>query len=134
MNNSALDLLVFDLLLEILEILNPFRKNDPFTELECAVIVAQFDDGVTTLEPLAMRTDKTTIVGHGEVDLNTEKLDLDWAAKPRKGLGMSANAITKDQYCQVSHSPLLDPNRLFPFLASNPHVQSAPSPLQSGRS
>jgi uncharacterized protein involved in outer membrane biogenesis len=93
-NTTMLDLLVFDVMVEVLEILNPFRKTEPFTQLECALIVARFENGRTTIEPLALQTDKMTIVGHGKINLENEKIDLDWAAKPRKGIGVSASAIT----------------------------------------
>jgi len=94
MSTTMLDMLAFDVFAELLEILNPFRKNEPFTQLECALFVARFEDGRTTLEPIAMQTDKVTIVGHGQINLQNEKIDLDWAAKPRKGIGVSASAIT----------------------------------------
>ena len=89
-----LDLLAVDILVQVLEILNPFRKSEAFTQLECAVLAARFEDGRTSLRPLALQTDKVTVVGDGKIDLNDEKLDLDWTAKPRKGVGVSASAIT----------------------------------------
>jgi hypothetical protein len=36
------------------------------------------------------------VVGHGEVGLETEKLILHWATKPRKGVGLSAGTITNN--------------------------------------
>ena len=90
---SILDLLVFDALTQLMEALNPFRKEDKITEMECAVIVARVEDGRTVIEPLALRTDKMTVAGHGTINLQNEKLDLDWTAKPRKGIGVSVNVI-----------------------------------------
>ena len=105
---TIMDLLVFDILVQVLEILNPFRKDEPFTQMECAVLVARFEDGSATLAPLAMQTDKTTIVGHGRINLQNENLDLSWNAKPRKGIGMSASAIT-NSYIKIGGT-LASPN------------------------
>jgi hypothetical protein len=58
------------------------------------VFLVDLEDGLATLEPLAVRTSKMTVVGHGEIAFATEKLDLSWAAKPRKGVGLSASAVT----------------------------------------
>jgi len=35
-----------------------------------------------------------TMLGSGRIDLETEKLNLDWVTKPRKGIGISASMIT----------------------------------------
>jgi hypothetical protein len=51
-------------------------------------------DGVLLLEPMAVKTENLTILGHGAVDFSVESLDFEWITKPRKGLGISASAIT----------------------------------------
>ncbi len=96
MDRSLVDLVVTDFLREILTALNPFgrREDRTKTELECAVLVVSLDRGVARIDPLAARTDRMTLVGGGRVDFHDEKLDLSWAAKPRKGVGLSASAIT----------------------------------------
>jgi hypothetical protein len=58
------------------------------------VVNIRIGNGRASLDPLALRTDVTTVVGHGRVNLQTEKMTLEWAAKPRKGIGFSASAIT----------------------------------------
>ena len=42
----------------------------------------------------AGETDKMVVVGKGGVDLETEKLNVTWASKPRRGVGLSASAVT----------------------------------------
>jgi hypothetical protein len=49
---------------------------------------------VVKLDPFALVTDKMKIVGRGKVNLETEKLDLNWTAKPRRGIGLSASMLT----------------------------------------
>ena len=46
------------------------------------------------IAPLAIRLGKVTIVGEGKINLENEKVDLEWATKPRKGIGISASTLT----------------------------------------
>jgi hypothetical protein len=62
--------------------------------LECGVHLYTFEDGRVTLDPFALVTTRTKIIGRGKLDLDTEKIDVAWAAKPRKGIGLSASAFT----------------------------------------
>ncbi len=93
-NNSTLHQLTADVLSKIISALNPFTRKDPYTGLECGVHVTRIEGGMAKLGPLVMVTDKMQIVGRGEIDLATEKLDLAWTAKPRKGVGLSASTFT----------------------------------------
>ena len=93
-DNSMLTSIAADPLSKLYVALNPFTKREPNTTLECSVVFIEIDDGVAKLAPLAMRTDKMVMVGKGQVDLASEKLQLDWATKPRKGVGLSASTIT----------------------------------------
>ena len=58
------------------------------------MLVTYVEGGVARLRPLIAVTDQMTIAGRGSIDLSTEKLDLSWVAKPRRGIGLSASAIT----------------------------------------
>ncbi len=93
-NNSAIDLLATGVTLELVNAINPFRKKERHTTVECGVYGVEIVDGVARLDPFAARTDKMTLVGSGRIDLNTEIIDLVWNARPRKGIGISASAIT----------------------------------------
>jgi uncharacterized protein involved in outer membrane biogenesis len=105
---SIMDLLVFDVMVQLLELLNPFRKDEKYTEMECAVTVARIEDGRVRIEPLAVQTNKMTVVGQGKVDLHDEQLDLTWTSKPRKGIGASASVIT-NPYIKIGGT-LANPN------------------------
>ena len=94
MDNSALDLLTTDVLGKLFSSLNPFSRQEPYTRFECGVLVIYIEQGVARLRPLIAVTDKMKIAGRGRIDLSTEKLDISWVAKPRKGIGLSASAIT----------------------------------------
>ncbi len=94
LDSSMADLLAADILRELLRALNPYAVKDKATQLRCAVLDVNMEDGVARLEPLAIQTDKMTILGKGRIDFTTESLDLDWVTKPRKGIGLSASMIT----------------------------------------
>ena len=80
---------------QLLNALNPFREEDVGNVgLECAVLVFGAESGVVVLEPIVVKTDNMTVLGHGAVDFSDESLDFEWVTKPRKGLGISASAIT----------------------------------------
>jgi uncharacterized protein involved in outer membrane biogenesis len=101
-NASILDFIAADLVLRLLEILNPLAvENQDRVGLECAVVVIEIDDGLVLLQPLALKTENVTILGHGAIDLDTEELDFEWVTKPRKGFGISASAIT-NPYVKLS--------------------------------
>lgn len=92
--SGAADRIGGDLVLELIHTLNPFSKSEPYSELECAVFAVRFNEGNAVIAPVAVRTDKLTVVGHGGVDLETEEFVFEWTMKPRKGVGISASAIT----------------------------------------
>jgi hypothetical protein len=94
MDNQALDLISADILLTLLSAFNPFAKEDAVTELQCVVLAVDIDNGLAILEPMALQSNKMTMLGKGKIDLGTEKLDLQWVTKPRKGIGLSASMIT----------------------------------------
>ena len=108
MDNSIADLIAADFLVKLLETLNPFRSEGTASRFDCAVMVVDFTDGVAQLDPMAFQTDKMTILGNGKVDLSTERINLDWVTKPRKGIGVSASLLT-NPYIRVGGT-LSDPS------------------------
>ena len=94
MEKGIIDMVSADFLVTLLDALNPFAKQDDYTTLNCAVLAANFEDGVMTLDPAALQTTKVTTLGHGTLDFSTEELRLDWITKPRKGIGISASMFT----------------------------------------
>ena len=94
MDNTLLDLLVAGVFRELIGVLNPFAKRDKLTKIDCVVFAANLEEGAAWLEPVVLRTNKMVMTGHGEIDLATEDLDIVWVTKPRKGIGLSASALT----------------------------------------
>jgi len=98
--SSILDSLGDSIFLSIIDALNPFRKKEKMTELECAVIAGTVKKGGVTLDPVGLKTASVTTVARGTIDLATEKLSLDFASMARRGLGFSASTLT-NQYIKI---------------------------------
>jgi hypothetical protein len=81
-------------LLGLLDALNPFRKSSDHTDFECGIAAAMVRHGQATVAPIAARTDKLTVVGHGRVDFRTEDITLEWTTKPRTGVGLTPSLIS----------------------------------------
>ena len=96
MNSSAIDFINADLLVTVLETFNPFAADDRPTELQCGVGLLSVENGLVTLGPMAVQSDRMTMLGAGTIDLTTEALNLEWVSKPRKGIGLSASVVTND--------------------------------------
>jgi hypothetical protein len=92
--STVMDFLAADILVELFAALNPLATKQGETNLECAVVRLNLADGIVTLKPFAIRSERMTTVGGGSLDLGTEKLEFDWITKPRQGLGLSASTLT----------------------------------------
>jgi uncharacterized protein involved in outer membrane biogenesis len=88
--NGGLDLIFSDLLSELFATLNPYAKKSEYTQLECSLINAKITSGNVLVKPLIFQTEQLTIFSGGLIDLNTEKMSLDFETKLRKGIGLSA--------------------------------------------
>ncbi len=91
--NARTEVMSSRVLISLLDALNPFRKSSPYTAVECGVAAAAIEHGKAVVEPIAVRTDKITVVGNGKLDLTTEAIDLGWTIKPRSRAGISAGSI-----------------------------------------
>ncbi|HET7811549.1 MAG TPA: AsmA family protein [Steroidobacteraceae bacterium] len=83
-----------DMLSQLRTRLNPFRAQDPFTQLECTVVRADIVDGAVTVVPVLVQTQKVTVAAKGKLDLHDEQLSFDFDTRPRKGIGVSPGMFT----------------------------------------
>ena len=67
------------------------RQGRAVLEVDCTVVALGLTDGIGELEPMLAQAEKLLIVGHGTVDLKTEKLDIEFNTKPRTGVGVTAD-------------------------------------------
>jgi hypothetical protein len=93
---------------KILTLINPFHKEDKFTELRCAVMNVSVDSGVVDLtHRIVIVTTKLSAVASGTVDLGREVLDLDVYTKA--ALSLSAGVSNFAGIVKVS-GPLSKPS------------------------
>ncbi len=89
------ELFTRDILKTLAGALNPFKEESESVKVECAVIATNLKDGVAKLDGFAARTNTTTMVGDGKVETKSEKLEFEWVAKPRSGIGLSASSLSE---------------------------------------
>lgn len=82
-----------DLILQILHTLNPTYKKQQYVTLECAFYDMQIDDGLLTLQNVAIQSDKLALVALGQARFADESLDLSIRMRPRKGFGASIGGV-----------------------------------------
>ena len=94
--NDSFELIGSDLVLNLLNKLNPFSKKDQTTKLECAVVNLNIEKGKIDIDKsLALRTSKLTMVADGYVDLSSEKIKLSLTPKARHGVGVDVSSLVK---------------------------------------
>ena len=99
--NNFIHAIYGNLLEEILNTINPFRKTDPYTEFECAIVAAKIDNGVLTGAPNSfISTSKIRLVTRSTVDLNNENIRIGIRTTPRRILSISAGELI-NPYVQV---------------------------------
>jgi hypothetical protein len=86
-DNQYIDLLGGDLSSSLFLLLNPFRKETPTTPIHCFVGGFEIKDGVATTTAFVLHTDSMVVVGEGEIDLKTERLNLSLKPVPKEGIG-----------------------------------------------
>jgi hypothetical protein len=95
-NNTFVDFLGADLLTQVVEKVNPFRKTDPQTDLKCGVIKFTVKDGIATTDRgIAFETSKMTVVSSGTANLRAETIDFSLRPNPREGTGTGAGELVK---------------------------------------
>jgi uncharacterized protein involved in outer membrane biogenesis len=95
-NNKFIDMLGADILTQVVERANPFRKTDPQTDLKCGVIKFAVKDGMATTDRgIAFETSKMTAVSSGTANLKTETVDFSLRPNPKQGTGIGVGELVK---------------------------------------
>ena len=99
--NSIVKAIYGDLLDEILTTINPFRKTDPYTEIECTIIPWAIDDGQLSASPYGfISTNKMRLVTKSSVNLKTEEIRMGIETTPKRIVSVSASELI-NPYIQV---------------------------------
>lgn len=91
---DAVNALFSDFLTSILRTLNPLAEEQTYTNLECGIYEIEIAEGVADIKEMVIQSERLTIVSSGNVDLDTEELDLVMHTKTREGLGISVGGVS----------------------------------------
>jgi AsmA family protein len=122
-DNKYIDILGGDLSSSLFRLLNPFRKETQYTSINCFVSGFNIKDGVASTTAFALNTDYMVVVGEGEINLKTERLNLSLKPVPKEGIGTRVTGRLT-----VSLSELTRPFKLGGTLA---HPSLAVDPTQT---
>jgi hypothetical protein len=90
-DNGAVGLASGDILAQVFSALNPFAKDEKYSNWDCTIVAVKVTDGIGKIDPLVSQGEKLLILGGGKVDLHTEKIDMEFNTKPRTGVGVTAD-------------------------------------------
>lgn len=114
-----LDLLQKILGSDILRLINPFKKKEKQTKVNCFVNNINIKEGLAECK-LLLDTDQTSIFGVGDVDMRTEKLDMGIKPVPKKGYGLDSVGQVSFSFKDLSQPLRLGGTLAHPSLALDP--------------
>ena len=95
-HTSFVEWLGADVLTQVAEKVNPFRKTDPYTELRCGVVRFAAKDGVASSDKgIAFETSKMTVVSSGTANLKSEAIDFSLRPEARQAGDIGAGELVK---------------------------------------
>jgi uncharacterized protein involved in outer membrane biogenesis len=83
-----LNLVGADLQSSMLRLLNPLQEKEEIAKVNCLVSDFYIKDGLANNDVMIIDTPRMTIIGVGQIDLKTEKLDFGIKPQPKEGLGI----------------------------------------------
>ncbi len=87
---NALNTFGGDLVMSLLDKLNPFADKPDYSELECGVVHFRASNGrLLSEDGIAFETGRMNILSEGVIDLKDETLDLGIITEARDGLGLN---------------------------------------------
>jgi uncharacterized protein involved in outer membrane biogenesis len=79
---------------QMLKLFNPLEKRESMTPIECMVIRFDSKNGKAELSQMVWVTPETIVVGGGQIDFKTEKIDIGIEPTPKQG-SVSLGVLTK---------------------------------------
>lgn len=96
--NKYINLLGGDLTSGVYRLVNPLKEKTDYTEINCFVSLFDIKDGLADSTALVLSTDSMNVIGDGEINLKTEKLDFSLKPVPKEGIAgvnLSLGELTK---------------------------------------
>ncbi|MEA3412510.1 MAG: AsmA family protein [Pseudomonadota bacterium] len=96
MDNNAINLIGADIIVQFLGAINPLGEKTTKAPMDCAVVNFSIEDGVATTDKgIVLETDKMFVIGNGQIDLDSEKIDIAIRTQGREALGVNVGDVTK---------------------------------------
>ncbi|MFT7654086.1 MAG: hypothetical protein ACI9UU_003203 [Candidatus Azotimanducaceae bacterium] len=93
--DDVIEIVGSDLVMETLNKLNPFYKDDPNTQIDCALAKFEVNEGLLVSDQLMVETDKMEIIGGAKLSLISEQLDVTFSPSAREGVGVNLGSLVK---------------------------------------
>lgn len=94
--NESLNFVGADVLMQVINLINPFANKDPYTVAKCTVVNFQIANGVANTDKgIAFVTDKMEVVSTGNVNLAQETVDLSMRPKATGGISVGLGNLTQ---------------------------------------
>ena len=93
--NGILGAVSGDTVGQLVSALNPFAQAQPFSNWECSLVVLNIGEAKAALDQMIFQGEQVMIVAGGVIDLETEKIRIEFNTRPRKGVGVSADMFVK---------------------------------------
>lgn len=96
MKNQTLDILGGDIFSTVITVLNPVKSISEYINIECGLMRFDITQGQATIQDgLAIKTDRVTLFGAGNVDFRDESLRILLLPKARKGFGINSSSLVQ---------------------------------------
>ncbi|MBY0510903.1 MAG: AsmA family protein [Rhodospirillaceae bacterium] len=94
--SDAMNFIGGDILMNVMNAVNPMGNKDPYTVARCGVVNLQITNGVgRTNEGIALVTDKMQLTSTGQIDFGNERIDLNVRPKATGGLGIGLGSLAQ---------------------------------------
>ena len=91
-NQKAIELLGTDLSSGLLQLLNPFKKEEKYAKINCFAGGFDIKNGLAQSNALVLDTSQVSVIGYGKIDFKTEEIDLLLKPSPKQGVGIKGLA------------------------------------------
>jgi uncharacterized protein involved in outer membrane biogenesis len=102
LNKKVAALPLGDILVTLLDAVNPTNLREPIASLTCAVFQLDVADGIaTSTGGLAVQTEAINVLGGGALNLRSSEIELHFKTAKRKGIGISLLGIA-DRFIYIT--------------------------------
>jgi hypothetical protein len=119
-NQKAIELLGSDLSSGLLQLLNPLKKEENYTKINCFAGGFDIKNGLAQSSALILDTPQVSVIGFGKINLKTEEIDLLFNPSPKKGVGINGLAKFSMSFGELTKTLRLKGTLSKPSLSMDP--------------